>query len=106
MNRKAVLLLIIFLFLSSIGYSIKTFVVQETEKISLEPNATDPDADRLAVTYSLPLDQNCEWQTAYGDAGEHKATITVSDGTANVSQDVLIIVTKKEEPPKIDLFSP
>lgn len=106
MNKRILLFLIIFLIFPALVFSIKTFVIQETEKISLQANATDPDKDKLTVTYSVPLDENGEWQTTYGDAGEHKATISVSDGTTSVSEDVLIVVKKKEESPEIESFVP
>ena len=106
MNKRILLLLIIFLIFPSLVFSIKTFVIRETEKLSLKVNATDPDADKLATSYAPPLDENGEWQTDYGDAGEYKATITVSDGIKSASNDVLIIVKKKEESPKIESFIP
>ena|SRR3989338_3943993 len=106
MNKGVALLLIIFLIVPYSVFSIATFAVQETEKISLQTNATDPDADNLITTYSAPLNENGEWQTAYGDAGEYKSTITVSDGTTSDSKEVLIIVKKKEESPKIDSYAP
>lgn len=106
MNKNIVLLIIIFLIFLHIAYSLKTFVIQEGEKLALAPNATDPDADKLMVTYSKPLDENGEWQTTYGDAGHYKATITVSDGINADSQDVEITVNKKEEKPQIDSFEP
>lgn len=105
MNKGIVLLIIIFLMLP-FAYSLSMFVIQEGEKISLAPNATDPDADKLVVTYSEPLDENGEWQTGYGDEGQYKATITVSDGINTDSKDVEIIVNKKEEKPQIDSFEP
>ncbi|MBI2656479.1 hypothetical protein HYX03_01955 [Candidatus Woesearchaeota archaeon] len=106
MNKRVMLFLIIFLAFPSLVFSIKAFVIQETEKISLQANATDPDADRLITAYTAPLNENGEWQTTYGDAGEYKSTIIVSDGTTSVSEDVLLVVKKKEETPKIDSFSP
>ncbi|MBI2651840.1 hypothetical protein HYX00_00095 [Candidatus Woesearchaeota archaeon] len=106
MNKIVALLLTIFLISPYIVYSITTFVIQETEKVSLVPNAMDPDSDKLTTKYTAPLDERGEWQTTYGDAGEYKSTITVSDGVTDTSEDVLIIVKKKEEPPKIDSFSP
>ena len=106
MNKRVALLLTIFLMFPYIAYSTTTFVVQETEKISLQPNAVDPDNDRLVTTYSAPLNEKGEWQTTYGDAGEYKSTITVSDGTTNVSKDVMIVVNKKEEAPTIDSYEP
>jgi len=106
MNKRVALLLIIFLIFPYPVSSIATFTVQETEKISLQPNATDPDSDNLVTTYTSPLNEKGEWQTKYGDAGEYKATITVSDGTTSDSKDVLIIVKKKEESPKIESYAP
>ena len=106
MNKIMILLLIIFLAFPHIVSSIKEFTVEETEKVSLQANAADPDANKLATTYTPPLDEKGEWQTTYGDAGEYTATITVSDGITNVSEDVLINVKKKEEPPRIESFIP
>ena len=106
MSKRFALLVTIFLIFPYIVNSVTTFVIQETEKISLQANATDPDADSLIITYSYPLNENGEWQTSYGDAGEYKTIITVSDGITSDSRDVLIIVNKKEESPKIDSFEP
>ena len=81
-------------------------IVEETDLVSLVPKAEDPDKDKLEFTFSSPLNQNGEWQTTYGDAGEYTVTITVSDGELTTSKDVLIIVNKKEETPTIDSFMP
>lgn len=105
MKRNIALLLTIFLVFPFV-YSITSFTIQETEKISLVPNATDPDADRLIITYSPPLNKNGEWQTTYGDAGEYKSSVTISDGISADSKEVLIVVKKKEEQPKIESFFP
>ena len=106
MNKNIMLLMAVFLALPYLVYSISTFVIQEGEKISLAPVATDPDADRLVTSYSEPLDANGEWQTTYGDTGEYNATVTVSDGVNAVSQEVNIVVNKKEVMPEIDSYEP
>jgi len=106
MNKKILLLIIIFLILPSLAFAIRTFVIQETEKLSLKVNASDPDADNLVTTYKSPLNENGEWQTNYGDAGEYKTSITVSDGIKSASDDVMIIVKKKGEKPVIGSFEP
>jgi len=106
MNKRIALLLIIFLSLPYLVNSTSKFVIQETEKISLQPNVDDPDADVLEITYDSPLDEEGVWQTTYGDAGEYEVTITVSDGETSTSEDVLIIVEKKEEQPVIESFIP
>jgi hypothetical protein len=81
-------------------------IVEETELISLVTQAEDPDQDTIEFIFSNPLDEEGEWQTTYGDAGEYTITITVSDGELTSSKDVLIIVNKKEEVPTIDSFTP
>jgi len=81
-------------------------IVQETAKVSLVPKAEDPDKDKLVYTFTTPLDENGEWQTGYGDAGEYTITVTASDSELTTSKDALIIVNKKEEVPAIDTKLP
>ena len=82
-------------------------IVQETDRVSLAPKAEDPDKNtNLAFTFTSPLDENGEWQTNYGDAGQYTITITASDGELTATRDVLIIVNKKEEAPTIDSAKP
>ncbi len=84
----------------------KVIIAEETELISLQPKASDPDADKLTFAYSTPLDNEGKWQTKYGDAGEYTITITASDGQLSATKDVLVIVNKKEETPVIDESAP
>jgi len=81
---------------------IPTLKVTEGEKVSF-PNlkATDPDGDKLTYAFSEPLDEDGEWETKEGDAGEYTATITVSDGKGSASQNVLIIIKPANQPPVI-----
>jgi len=82
-------------------------VVQETDKVSLAPQAVDPDKNaNLVFTFTSPLDENGEWQTTYGDSGQYTVTVTVSDGELTTSRDVLVIVNKKDETPSIDSAKP
>lgn len=98
--------LVIAILLLPAVFSIGNFVIQETEKIALRPEAEDSDNDALVIAYSYPLNKYGEWQTKYGDAGNYNVNITVSDGETSASEQVLIIVTKKEEPPLIGSFHP
>ena len=86
--------------------SIKTFEVEETELVNLAPETEDPDQDVVVYSFTEPLSENGEWQTSYGDAGEYDVVITVSDGVNEVSEEILIIVNRKEETPSIDSFNP
>src|SRR3989338_918077 len=81
-------------------------IVKETELVNLVPNAEDPDKDTLIFTFTSPLDDNVQWQTTYGDAGEYTITVTASDGSLTASKEVLIIVNRKEEAPTLDSFTP
>jgi hypothetical protein len=68
--------------------------------------AVDPDGDPITYTFTTPLNEKGEWQTVEGDAGEHLVTITASDGTNTVSQQVLVVVNPKNKPPVIELTEP
>ena len=81
-------------------------VLRETDIVRLQPKAEDPDNDKLAFTYTSPLDENGEWRTSYGDAGQYTVTVTASDGKLTDSKDVLLIINKKEEAPAIEKSSP
>ena len=79
--------------------AVKTFRVQETDLVTLTPKAVDQDNDTVTYTYSPPLDSNGQWQTDYDDAGEYPITITASDGVNKKTQEVLLIVENKNQPP-------
>jgi len=81
-------------------------IVHETEAVSLAPQAEDPDNDVITYSFTTPLDDDGKWLTTYGDEGEYTITVTASDGELSTSQEVLIIVNKKEEAPTIDSFKP
>lgn len=81
-------------------------IAQETETVSLVPQASDPDGDELIFTFTSPLNENGEWQTTYGDAGEYTVTVTASDGDLTSTQDVLLVIQKREEPPVIGSATP
>ena len=98
--------MILFLFSMAVVFSQKEITVTETELVRLAPQVDDPDNDQLQFTYTPPLNSEGEWQTTYGDAGVYDLTITVSDGTNTVSQDVRLTVLKLEQAPSIVSFSP
>lgn len=81
-------------------------IVEETNLVSLVPNAEDPDKDALSFIFTSPLDEKGEWKTNYGDAGEYTVTITASDGQLTATKEVLILVQKKEESPVIESSKP
>lgn len=105
MKKKLALLLIVFLIVP-LAYSATKFVIDETEKIAIAPKANDPDSDSISIKYEPPLNENGEWQTTYGDAGTYNSMVTASDGQTSTSEDILIVVKRKEAAPSIDSFLP
>lgn len=82
---------------------IPTLKVTEGEVVSF-PNlkATDPDGDKINYKFSEPLDVEGKWATEEGDAGEYSVTITASDGTSDVDQEVRIIVLELNKQPVLE----
>jgi len=106
MKRRILLLFLILILCISLSNAIKTITVDETELISLKLDAVDEDGDELSYTFASPLDDNGEWQTAYGDEGEYEAMVTVSDGESAVSENVILVVRKRNVGPSIDSYFP
>ncbi|MBU1199170.1 MAG: hypothetical protein KJ685_05035 [Nanoarchaeota archaeon] len=74
----------------------------EGELIVLRPEAIDPDGDVVTYSFTEPFNSNGRWQTADGDAGQYLVTVTASDGKADTSQDILVIVHKGNKAPIIE----
>ena len=106
MKKIITVFLILFVSFVYTVSSLKVFEINETGKLSLGLNVEDPDEDELTYTFTEPLDRNGEWQTTYGDAGEYTAIVGVSDGETKVTEEVKIIVYRKEAEPTIGSFSP
>lgn len=84
-----------------VGLPTKT--VLEGELISFPNLATvDEDGDPIIYTFSEPLNENGEWQTAIGDEGEYVVTITASDGKTEVSQQVFLVVEGLNKAPVLE----
>ncbi|MBW2971320.1 hypothetical protein KY320_04130 [Candidatus Woesearchaeota archaeon] len=75
--------------------------VDEGELVKLDLDVTDPDGDKLTYSFTKPLDNNGEWQTEEGDAGEYPVTITVSDGKLETKRSILIIVKAINKAPEL-----
>jgi len=65
-------------------------------------NAEDPDGQTISYTFTKPLNKKGEWLTTEQDVGEYLVTITISDGEQTSSQEVLIKVLPKNNPPIIE----
>jgi hypothetical protein len=76
--------------------------VFENDTVELKPQVNDPDMDNLTYTFTEPLDKNGVWKTNFGDAGQYKVTVGVSDGKNTVSKAVVIMVQRLNVPPTIE----
>src|SRR3989344_5899345 len=98
-TAKIILVSLVLLIILQGAFAIKSFRVQETDLVTLTPEAVDPDQDDVTYCYSPPLDKNGQWQTGYDDAGEYFIKINASDGVTSTTKEVLLIVDNKNQPP-------
>jgi predicted secreted protein len=67
----------------------------------VKTETSDPDGDKVKLTFASPLDATGKWQTKAGDKGSREVKITASDGVNEVTQEVLLEVMKKNTAPVI-----
>jgi len=79
----------------------KMIIVNEGELVKVNVQGKDLDGDLIIYTFSEPLDENGEWQTQEGDAGNYLATVTASDGKSSTSKSVPINVLPRNDAPVI-----
>jgi len=78
-----------------------TKTVKENELVKLSVKIKDPDEDPVTFSFSKPLDENGEWQTNYGDAGEYVVTLIATDGVLKTEKKIKLIVERVNVPPVI-----
>jgi len=85
---------------------LQVIVLAEGDLLSF-PNlkAEDPDGDELEFEFSEPLNDDGEWQTEVGDAGNYQVSITVSDGESSVTEKLMVIVEALNKAPVIEVDS-
>jgi hypothetical protein len=71
----------------------------ETDVITLNPTVSDPDGNKVTLTYSEPFNNKGVWKTNIGDAGTYKVSIVASDGQSTSKKDITVVVTQKNTPP-------
>src|SRR3989344_4937676 len=99
-NTITMIVLMGFIFtLPTLVVSMKTFQVQETDLVTITPEALDLDNDQVAYFFTSPLNGQGKWQTGYNDAGEYLLNIIASDGFTKTTEEILLIVTNKNQPP-------
>jgi hypothetical protein len=104
---KKYLLFVFFLLLLSVIVNSETILeYNETDYVNVRPTAQDPDDDRLTYFFNWPLSTKGTWQTDYGDAGIYHTKVTVSDGRMLTSENITLIINRKEESPEIEILAP
>lgn len=76
--------------------------IKENETVKLKPKAEDLDEDVIKFTFSEPVDENGEWTTSFGDAGNYLITVTASDGKTQTEKKVLLTVDRVNVAPIIE----
>jgi len=71
---------------------IPDIMVNEEETVVLNPTATDPDGNKVTLTYSGWMSSSTYTTKKCTDRGEHTVSVTASDGIASTSEDVQVIV--------------
>jgi len=81
----------------------KTITAKEGELVKVNVEAIDEDGDKLTYKFSAPLNNKGEWQTKDGDAGSYEVDVEVSDGQAEDSETILIIIKESNHAPTIEV---
>jgi hypothetical protein len=71
----------------------------ETDVITLNPQVSDPDGNKITLTYSEPFDNKGVWKTKIGDAGTYKVSIVASDGKSTNKKEVTVVIAQKNTAP-------
>jgi hypothetical protein len=85
---------------------IASITVEETDKITLEVDASDADSDDLTFEFSDEFSQNGVWRTELGDAGTYESYVIVSDGEAEVMEEFTVTITLKNTAPVLEFIDP
>lgn len=85
--------------------AIPTITVTEGDLVEIEPVATDPDEDKVTVSFGLPLNTSGAWKTEKGDAGTYEAEVLATDGELNATRTARIVVEQFNRPPTLQVSS-
>jgi len=76
-------------------------ILNETQKVAVQPAGSDADGDILRYHYTEPLNGKGEWTTSYDDEGAYTSYVTVTDGSAEDTKPVNIEVRKTDRQPEL-----
>ncbi len=77
--------------------------VNEGDLVKVKTFTSDPDNDKVKVTFSSPLNNNGEWQTGFADSGIYVVTVTADDSyNGVVTKNINVNVADVNRAPLID----
>jgi len=76
----------------------------EGQLVTLEPEVTDANNDKIKLKFSKPFDKKGEWQTTYADAGEYNITVTASDGELETSKTIIVTISDINVAPVVSIL--
>ena len=82
--------------------NVTDITLQETQTITLNEHAIDPDGDIIHYYYTSPLEKH-KWTPTINDQGIYPVYVTASDGKLQDTKLINIKVTKKDQVPTITL---
>lgn len=98
--RKDILLVVNKVNVPPMIKAIKDRIINEGEKVALEPQVIDPNKDRVTISISEPLASGT-WETDHTSAGEYEVIITASDGELESKETFLLTVMDVNVPPEV-----
>ncbi len=75
--------------------------VNEGQTAKITAKASDPDGDKVTVTFADPFASNGNWKTVKGDAGVYTVKVAATDGDKQVTKNVKVTVIKVNTKPSV-----
>ncbi len=79
----------------------ESITVDEGKSARIIARTSDPDGDKVSVTFEKPFSEEGLWKTKQGDAGEYNIKVVVSDGKKQLTKTVKVVVNKVNSAPII-----
>ncbi len=74
----------------------------EGDLVKLDVDVSDADGDSVSVVYSIPLDEDGEWQTGYDDSGKYKISVDATDGINSVTETITLTINNVNRAPVLE----
>ncbi len=79
-----------------------TLSAKEGDVVRIDASGvTDPDGDKVTVSFSEPFNERGVWHTHMGDAGQYTVEVVATDGTASTTRRVGVDIAMVNTPPEL-----